>query len=167
MNWYALRTKPHKERFVWQQAQARDLEAYFPQLPANPVNPRARKQKPFFPGYVFVRADIEQFGLSEFQYMPYTHGLVFLGGEPASIPETFMHALQRRENELKQNGSRIFDEYCKGDQVWIQNGPFSGYNAIFDTRLGGQERVRVLLNMLNDRHMPVELNVGFISKAPA
>jgi len=167
INWYVLRTKPNKETLVWQQAEIRGLEAYFPQLPANPVNPRARKQKPFFPGYLFVRADIEQLGLSAFQYMPYTHGLVCFGGEPASVPESFIHSLQRRVHELKQNESSLIDGYKKGDQVWILNGPLSGYDAVFDIHWSGQERVRVLLNMLNNRRVPVEINVGLISKAPA
>ena len=39
-----------------------------------------------------------------------------------------------------------------------------GYRAIFDTRIRGTERVRVLLEMLSDRFVPMELDVGLLEK---
>ena len=51
-----------------------------------------------------------------------------------------------------------------GDLVQINSGPFNGYEAIFDARLPGTERVRVLLQFLSDRHVPVELNVAHIQQ---
>jgi transcription antitermination factor NusG len=163
--WYVLRTKPHKERLVWQQAEARGLEVYLPQLPANPSNPRAKKFKPFFPGYVFVKTNLEQTGFSVFQYMPFTHGLVSFGGEPASVNDSFIHTIRRREDELKRKGTEDLRGYNQGDRVWIQSGPFAGYKAIFDVRLSGQERVRVLLSMLSDRHVALEISPRMISSA--
>jgi transcriptional antiterminator RfaH len=106
-------------------------------------------------------------GLSPFQYMPYTQGLVCFGGEPASIPDSFLNAIRHRENELERKGGEYFEEYSRGDQVWIQSGPFTGYEAIFDVRISGQDRVRVLLSMLSDRHVPLEINPRMISSAPA
>ena len=50
-----------------------------------------------------------------------------------------------------------FGKFCK-------ECTFQGYEAIFDTRLDGQERVRVLLQMLNDRRVLVEMHVGQIAK---
>jgi hypothetical protein len=48
--------------------------------------------------------------------------------------------------------------------VVVQDGPFEGYEAIFDVRLPGSERVRILLKMLSDRHLPIELRAGQIRK---
>ncbi len=45
----------------------------------------------------------------------------------------------------------------------ITSGPFAGYEAIFDARLSGGERVRVLLTMLNDRHVPAEVGKAQIT----
>jgi hypothetical protein len=53
----------------------------------------------------------------------------------------------------------------KGDPVYIREGIFEGYRAIFDIRLPGSERVRVLLEMLNDRYVPMEIDVGYLEKA--
>jgi transcription antitermination factor NusG len=162
--WYALRTKPNKEALVWQQAQVRGFKVFYPRLRVHPVNPRARKVVPYFPGYLFVEADLQQAGLSTFQYMPYTLGLVCFGGEPAYIPESFIHEMKRRMLDIKDSDGLFVDHLNRGDRVLIQDGPFSGYEAIFDTRLSGNDRVRVLLNMLSDRHILVEMGAGMISK---
>jgi transcriptional antiterminator RfaH len=42
----------------------------------------------------------------------------------------------------------------------IEDGPFSGYRAIFDAQISGEERVRVLLRMLDKhREVPLELKM--------
>ena len=39
-----------------------------------------------------------------------------------------------------------------------------GYQALYDARLPGTERVRVLLKMLNDRYVPLEMSMELIEK---
>jgi len=52
-----------------------------------------------------------------------------------------------------------------GDPIRIQDGPFRGYEAIFDARLPGTERVRVLLEFLgNQRKVAVELSASQIQQ---
>ena len=99
--------------------------------------------------------------------MPYAIGLVCFGGEPADIPEPLIRALKQRVVEIAEAGGELFDALEPGDQVWIESGPFEGYRAIFDARLPGGERVRVLLQMLSDQYVPVELSAGWIEKAKA
>ncbi len=64
--------------------------------------------------------------------------------------------------KLLNAGGEVFDDLHKGDVVRINFGPFEGYEAIFDTRLPGTERVRVLLQFLSDRYVPVELEAGHL-----
>jgi transcriptional antiterminator RfaH len=162
-HWYALRSKSRKEDAVVRQVQSLGFELYYPCLRVHPVNPRSRKIVPYFPGYLFVRADLEQVGISVFQWMPHTIGLVSFGGEPAVVPENLILAIQDRVDEINSAGGEVFDGLKPGDVVWISNGPFEGYEAIFDARLPGSERVRVLLEFLgNRRKVPVELNVSQI-----
>jgi len=113
---------------------------------------------------MFVQADLQDVGLSTFQYMPYAIGLVCFGGEPAHVPESLILAIRRRVEEIAEVGGELFDGLKRGDQVWIQDGPFADYQAIFDARLDGGERVRVLLKMLNDRFVPVEIDAAMIEK---
>jgi transcription antitermination factor NusG len=163
-HWYALRSKPRKEDVVWKQAHDRGLEVFYPRLRVNPVNPRARKVKPYFPGYLFVRVDLEAVGISAFEWMPHSLGLVSFGGEPASVPDNLIHAIRSRVEEIAMAGGEVLDGLKPGDRVRIDYGPFEGYEAIFDARLPGSERVRVLLQLMSARRVPVELDVAHIQK---
>jgi transcriptional antiterminator RfaH len=164
-HWYALRSKPRKEDVVWRQALSQGFEAYYPRLRVHPVNPRSRKLQPYFPGYLFVQADLEAVGVSVFQWMPHTLGLVSFGGEPAIVPENLIPAIRQRVDEINAAGGETLDGLKVGDWVQISDGPFKGYEAIFDARLPGTVRVRVLLEFLGSRRkLPVILDVGQIER---
>jgi transcriptional antiterminator RfaH len=164
-HWYTIRSKPRKEEIVWQQLLLRDYEAYLPFLHVNPVNPRAKKYIPYFPGYLFVNIDLDKTGISVFQWMPHTIGVVEFGGEPAIVPDNLIIALQKRIEYLNTKGSGVVDDLRKGDQIIIRDGPFKDYDAIFDSRVSGKERVRVLLRLLGDqRQIPIEMNINQIEK---
>ncbi len=164
-HWYALRSKPRKEDTVWEQLNTRGIENYYPRLRVHPVNPRSRKVKPYFPGYLFVRVDLEDTGLSFFRWMPHTLGLVSFGGDPAHVPDNLIHAIKKRVNEINEAGGEKLNGLTTGDRVRIEAGPFSGFEAIFDSSLPGKERVRVLLMLLGQpRQIPVEIDVSQIRK---
>jgi transcriptional antiterminator RfaH len=162
--WYALRSKPRKEDVLYRQANAQGFEVFYPRLRVQPVNPRSKKYKPYFPGYMFVNVDLEKVGISTFQWMPHSIGLVSFGGEPAHVPENLINTLQKRVDQINEAGGEVYDGLKHGDPVKISDGPFMGYEAIFDERLPGSERVRVLIQMLSDRHLPVELQAGQIER---
>jgi transcription antitermination factor NusG len=163
--WYALRSKPRKEDVVWRQTINQGYDVYYPRLKVQPVNPRSRKLVPYFPGYMFINVDVESVGISSFQWMPHAIGLVTFGDEPAIVPENLVYAIKNRVNEIASAGGELFHGLNKGDVVFIEDGPFAGYEAIFDARIPGTERVRVLLQLLNDkRQVPVELKAGQIRR---
>jgi transcriptional antiterminator RfaH len=162
--WYSIHSHPNKEDLLWEQILARGFEAFYPRIRVHPVNPRARKIKPYFPGYLFLRTDLEQAGISVFQWMPYSTGLVTFGGDPAIVPENLIQTIRQRVGEIAEAGGELYDQLKPGDTVLIQAGPFAGYEGIFDLRLPGSERVRVLLKMLSDRALPIELDAGYIQK---
>jgi transcriptional antiterminator RfaH len=164
-HWYALRSKARKEEAAYRQALSMGFEVFYPCLRVHPVNPRSRKLQAYFPGYLFVNVDIEQVGISVFQWMPQTLGLVAFGGEPALVPETLILAIDQRVEQINTAGGEIFDGLKPGDSVWIREGPFQGYEAIFDARVPGSERVRVLLEFLgNRRQVAIELDAAQIQR---
>ncbi|MDH5505999.1 MAG: hypothetical protein OEZ02_02125 [Anaerolineae bacterium] len=160
--WYAIRSKPRKERVLYQQVRSRQIETFFPQIRVNPVNPRAARLQSYFPGYMFVRVDLDKAGLSTFQWMPYSYGLVSFDGEPAAVPDSLIASLKQRLKDIQAQGGMNFDGLEPGAAVRVTAGPFEGYEAIFDTRLPGEDRVRILLKIMSDRQLPVELQVGQI-----
>lgn len=54
LQWFVLRSKPNKEDFFYDQLLAHRLEVFYPCIRVQVVNPRTRKIKPYFPGYLFI-----------------------------------------------------------------------------------------------------------------
>lgn len=166
-NWYVLRSKPRKEDFLYGQLRARKIEAYYPKVRVQPVNPRARKSKPYFPGYLFIHIDLEEENLSSLQWMPGTTGLVSFGNEPSWVPEALVNTIQKQVARINAAGGENLAGLTSGDEVIIEDGPFAGYKAIFDLSLPGNERVRVLLQLLEDQNMRLELPASQVKKRKA
>lgn len=162
--WYVIHSKPRKESFLAEQMELRRIEVYNPQVRVQRVNPRARRIRAYFPGYVFAHLDLEKTGGSAVQYLPGATGLVTFGGEAAHVPDGLLHAIRQRVDEINAAGGELYDAIKPGETVRIQAGPFAGYEAIFDARLPGEDRVRVLLKLLRNRQMPVDLPAGQIQK---
>ena len=157
LQWFALRSKPNKEEALWREALARGFEVFYPQLHVKPKNPRSRKKRPYFPGYLFVQLDLRQSGYSTFAWMPHSLGLVSFGAEPAEVPHALVQAIRNRVDQINGDGGEQLHGLKTGEIVVIQDGPFAGQEAIFDTRISGNERVRVLLSLLRGRQMPLVL----------
>jgi len=158
--WYAIQSKPHKEEALCGQLLASELEVFYPKIRVNPVNPRARKIKAYFPGYLFVKADLEKTGLSMLQFTPFARGLVSFDKEPAAVPEALIVAIRKKLEEINRKGGEVMAALVPGQAVLITDGPFAGYSGIFDVRLSGSDRVKVLIELLSKRYIPVELKVG-------
>ncbi|MBV6396416.1 MAG: Transcription antitermination protein RfaH [Anaerolineales bacterium] len=164
--WYVLHSKPRKEEFLLDQLRLNKFTAYCPLLRVTPINPRARKVRPYFPGYVFVQADLTREKASSLQWMPGATGFVAFDGAPARVPDGFMPLLRQRVDEINASGGETLHEIRPGDTVRLVGGMFAGYEAVFDARLPGSERVRVLVHMLQRRALPVELPAGQVKKKP-
>jgi transcriptional antiterminator RfaH len=52
LQWYALCSKPNKEGPLWWEVHAQGFEVFYPEIRVQPVNPRSRKVRPDFPGYM-------------------------------------------------------------------------------------------------------------------
>lgn len=167
-HWYALRSKPRQECSLYSYICSEDVECYYPRIRVNPVNPRSQKVKPYFPGYMFVQVNIKEEGKNRFRWTPYSLGLVRFGDEPAVVPDNLICGIQRTLEKINAAGGEEMYGLNPGDKVLIEKGPFQGYCGVFDTRLSGRDRIRVLLTMLQDgREVPVELKIGQISKRKA
>ena len=155
--WYAARSKANKEQLLCSQLDLQGIEVFYPRLQVIPINPRARRIRPYFPGYLFARIDLSQKSVSELRWLPALSGIVSFGDEPASIPDHLIKAIQRHVEELNLSPEKLMDSYKKGDPLDIVDGSFIGYDAIFDTRVSGSERARVLLKMLRNKQVQLVL----------
>ena len=162
--WYALQSKPMKESLLYEQLKLRAIECYYPYIRVQPVNPRARKVRAYFPGYVFGHLDLEETGPTTLQWIPGAIGIVTFDGTPSSVPDSLINGIRRHVDEINAAGGEHLAGLKPGETVVIRGGPFEGYEAILDARLPGSERVRVLLKLLQARTMNVELPASQVQK---
>jgi len=139
--WYVLHSKPHKEDLLLDQLLIRKVDVYYPRIRVKTVNPRSRKIRAYFPGYLFINVDLEQIPVSNLAWIPGASRLVCFDGEPASIPDSMLSVLKKKVDSINAAGGEFLEAIQSGDRVVISNGPFKGYEGIFDMRLDGNERV--------------------------
>jgi transcriptional antiterminator RfaH len=96
--------------------------------------------------------------------MPHVAGLVCFGDEPAHVPDALVDAIRHRVAEFAATGFDPCRGLKHGDRVRIQGGPFESYEAVFDTRLSGKDRVRVLLELLSGKSVALDLHAGQLER---
>jgi transcriptional antiterminator RfaH len=162
-NWFLVRTKPGKERWVCDQLSEILSEVFLPMLKTRV--PRWGKLAwsvvPLFPCYLFARFDLT---LSYFdvKYMQGVHGLVSAGKEPIIVPQAIIDEIKGRgENGVVEIKERPFDN---GERVRVVQGPFRGFDAIFERYLSGPERVAILLSAIESNGLRVVLAASAVTK---
>lgn len=163
--WYVIHSKPQKEFALQRELIARNIEVYCPAVKVKPVNPRSRKIRPYFPGYLFVRVDIKEVGFSALQWLPFSLGFVLFDHVPASIPDGLINFIHKKIEDINLSGDfdSVSSRYNPGDKVNIHYGPFTGYEAIFDSHLSSKDRVIVLLKLVSNAQVPLEIPTGYLA----
>jgi transcriptional antiterminator RfaH len=145
--WYLIRTKSNRERFVRERLSHMIPEVFVPMLKLPPKRDRGTDFSlvPLFPQYVFARFDISTHYF-DICYMPGVAGFVCAGHEPLAVAEAIVDSVRSRcTNEILQLKPRPF---LRGQQVRVVEGPFSDFEAIFESYLSGAKRVAILIETI-------------------
>jgi transcriptional antiterminator RfaH len=153
--WLALYTKPFKEYKVRNLLSGRGIEVYLPEITVQQRS--GRKNKPFFPHYLFARLDPSSGVIADVRWTPGLRYIVRAGNRPVPVPDEVVEHIRRRL--AKMGVVRPEERFKEGDLVRIGRGPLQGLEAIFDRRLSAEGRVRVFLQLVN-RLVATELNAG-------
>ncbi len=164
MEWYLVRTKPGKERWVQDQLIAILPEVFLPLLEAR--TPRWGKLAwsivPLFPCYIFAQFDLNQ-RYFDVKYMPGVQGIVSAGSDPLAVPIQVVEEIKRRGVDgVVKIEPREFDN---GERVRVVDGPFRGFEAIFERYLSGAERVAILLSAVEANGLRVVLSSSAVVKS--
>ncbi len=165
LSWYVLHSKPNREEFLFSQLQHREIETYYPRLCVEPVNPRARKVRPFFPGYLFIHVDFNKIPLSSLTYVPGAHQVVSFDYDPAIVPDDVIRMIKTNVKRVNREPKKFQPKLKHGDPVEVKGGLFEGYNAIFDKALKGSDRVCLLIKLLYGQQIRVQVPRDIAIKA--
>lgn len=149
LSWYVARTRPRQEVVAEHNLRQLGLETLLPLLRQDEARTtmarrRPRVAAPLFPGYLFVRFDVERH-LRAVSFARGVRHLLTLGGGLAVVPTDVVEAIVRR---LEDGVVVLRPSWRPGDRVRLGPGPLEGLEAIFERELTDQQRVVVLLRCL-------------------
>src|SRR5688572_28433755 len=87
-----------------------------------------------------------------------TIGIVAYGGESAYVGDALLHTLQEQVVEISDSMNGYVERFDAVVEVAINEGRYAGYDAMFDCRVSGHDRVRVLLELLKGHQIRLELS---------
>ena len=97
--------------------------------------------------------------------MPGVGGVVSAGAEPLTVPPLVVDEIKRRS--INGVVEPVEDPLRNGDCVCVVDGPFKGFEAIFDRYLSTPERVAILLSTLETNGLRIVLPVDSVARREA
>lgn len=163
MNWYCVHTKPKKEILVEKFLNDElELETYFPRLRRKKTIRRVKREvlEPLFSRYLFCRLSLAD-SYRAVIYGRDVLGLVSAGDKPTEVNEQIIRQLKEWAGEGDDIIAIEPKAIQKGDPVKITSGPMQGLDATFLQDATKDERVAILLNIMNTE-VPLSIDRAFI-----
>lgn len=147
MPWHAVQHKPGQGNRALANLENQNIRCFHPESAIERVINRkhAVRSEPLFPGYIFIQIDQ---GDSSWRKLHSTRGVLRVlsfGGKPGVIPDEVINYIADTLETVQSAGG-----LRKGEPVCIQEGPFSGLEAIFQS-YDGEERAIVLISFMQSQ----------------
>jgi transcriptional antiterminator RfaH len=144
--WYIVRTKPRAEYLAAEELGRDGFETFFPRV-KRPHNRISHADTPLFPGYLFLRCELDGDGRSSFQQGQHVLGWVSFDGEIPSIPDEVVSALRERAAVIDSGGG-LWRRYQPGEKVRIVSNKIESLAEVIEEAKTPQARVKVLLSFM-------------------
>lgn len=164
-NWYALHTRSHFEKKVYDGLCGKSLEAFYPrvQIMSRRKDRRTKILVPMLPGYVFVHSDLQP---HEHLRILKTVGVVRMvgfKGKPVPAHEEEISSLMILDCTDRTVQNRAYMK--KGDRVMIMEGALKGLVGFYLRHKGQKDKVVVSIELLH-RSLAVEIEDWALEKIP-
>jgi len=174
LQWYVLRTLTGQERKIKLHLENAitnlGFQEYVPQIliPIEKVfqikkGKKVTKEKNFYPGYLFVEANLEQ---GEVKYLlRHTPGVLgFLGiGEPEPLRQNEVMRLLGKVDELEESEGEMIGSFMEGESIVVTDGPFNSFTGIVEEINHEKKKLKVTVKIFG-RKTPLELNFSQVAK---
>ncbi len=137
-------------------------EVFLPLLGTTVRHPRPDQcTVPLFPQYIFLRCDLTAHYF-QVRYTPGVASFVAAGRDPLSVPESIIESIRQRCTDGVVHLHQ--EPFRKGEPVQILDGPFRGFEAVFECYLSGATRVAILLNAVEGYNLRLIANARSIAR---
>ncbi|NIQ08837.1 MAG: transcription/translation regulatory transformer protein RfaH [Gammaproteobacteria bacterium] len=145
--WYLIHTKPRQEQLAEENLRRQGFETYLPmaEIRRKRRGRSVRVIDPMFPRYLFIHLSDETDDWRPIRSTLGVAALVKFGQEPARLPDQLIDNLRKRETESGYHKLEA-KAVTKGTTVRIAEGPFEGFEGIYQCD-SGKERVVLLLQI--------------------
>jgi transcriptional antiterminator RfaH len=89
--------------------------------------------------------------------------IVSAGSDPLAVPDAIVAEIRRRG--IDDIVEIVDPPLGSGQRVTIVDGPFRGFEAVFDRYLSGAERVAILLSAVESGGLRVVLPAGAVTRS--
>lgn len=161
-DWFVVRTKAGGEQRANQNLTGQEIETFLPLFKNFYYRNGKMVQmiKPLFPNYLFARLSLDL----HYAKVRYTRGVSrILGNREGPVPVSDAVVQTIRDRVGKDNLIELEDEIKEGDLVQIKSGPLKDLIGVFQKRMSGKDRVRILLNLIGV-DVPVQISKWQIHK---
>ena len=125
------------------------IEIFLPMVMSTGPNEK-QTTAAFFPGYLFMRFDLETDNPSRWQWTPGLRYIVSYGDRPVPVPDEIITLIGKKLEDLEKLAATPSLKFKPGDIVRINTGPFQEMLGIFDGPTTPSARVHVLLLGMNN-----------------
>jgi transcriptional antiterminator RfaH len=149
--WYLIHCEAQRDQQVERLVAHAGMETFAARIP------KTRKRngdRALFPGYVFVRLELDAGSWSAIRYLPGVRSLVEIGGGPCPVADEIVEAIRNRVAGYIASHARL----QRGDRVAVAGGIFAELEGVFCELLSGEERVAILLDLMR-RQVRVEAGI--------
>lgn len=147
--WHVVMTKPRQEHVALDNLQRQGFDAWLPLArESRALGARgSARVVPLFPRYLFVHVDPASQNIAPIRSTLGCCGVLRFGLQLAVMPEAAVSTLRQRCDDHGCIPLPVDELPQCGQVVRVVEGPFAGFNAVFQAE-NGQDRVVVLLEWL-------------------
>ncbi len=121
------------------------------------------KSKKFFPGYIFVKMELNNETWQLVKNTQRVSGFVGNGTNPPAVSEEEVLRITQQIKEGKMK-PKVNIEFEKGESVRVKEGPFANFAGVVDEVNSEKGRLKVLVSIFG-RSTPIDLEFGQVEKA--
>lgn len=144
--WYVVKTEPGLEHLAFQELRRDEFEVFAPRM-QTPNKTGGREDIALFPGYLFLKLDLDDTGWPVFRPAHRIRGFIRFGRD---LPTLSDEAVQDLSNRVKAiNGEDgLWQRFKLGETVQVISGALEGLGLVLEEARSPQGRATVLMDFM-------------------